>query len=356
MTQGNMISDSGSDKRIGFACKFVPDENTKRDKADQKQWLENHNLKSTTVTHLKSLGEKDAVKKLEDIIHHNCQTMIRQFEVLGAGPKALRMMRIGSEVMSCFTHESIRPLYKNPALIRALKGLETVGKIARKHDIRLSMHPGQWTSLCSNSQSALERSIEDLEYHSEIFRLMGYDGSDGRQVINIHGGAKSQNFLSEFSLNLTKLSKDTLSWLSVENCEFRYRLDQILPLAEKVKICIDLHHHWIHEGNYLGSNDPRLEAVKASWRGHRPKIHLSWSHESVLENHCKNSFPNMALLEESGLKRGKLRSHSEGCWNTALSEYFLEFWKDFDLMIEAKSKNLAAIELFKFHQKNQKTG
>jgi UV DNA damage repair endonuclease len=332
------------DKRVGFACKMVSPGGF-LDKKQEKTWLENHNLKSTTVTSLSGMSNRAAVAKLIMIIEHNCATLIRQFEILGKTPKNLRMMRIGSDTLPCFTHENINPLYQDMAVIRAMRGLAKVGETARKYDIRLSMHPGQFSMLASNGESTIDRSIEDLEYHAEIFRLMGYDSGDNRQAINIHGGARRDEFLPEFMTNFARLSRDTQSWLSVENDEFSYCLDQLLPLADRVKICLDLHHYWIHQGKYLASDDARLQTVVESWRGVRPKLHVSWSREDVLPDHDPNVLPDMALLETQGFKKSKLRAHSETCWNKGLNLYFGEFWNRFDLMAECKQKNHTAREL-----------
>ena len=42
-------------------------------------------------------------------------------------------------------------------------------------------------------------------------------------------------------------------------------------------------------------------------------------------------------------KKAKLRAHSDLMWNTAVNEWAGTFRKDFDIMVEAKSKNLASI-------------
>lgn len=333
-------------KRIGFACKFVPEQKFST-KKEEKSWLETYNIKGTTVTALQKLTRTQQIDKIIELVQANIQIMKNQMTLVGSWDQELRMLRIGSDVLPCRTHHLISPLYQEFDVIRVLQKFGEVGEIARKHDIRLSMHPGQFTMLCSNGgDDVINRSLEDLEYHSEVFRLMGYDGSDQRQEINIHGGAKSADFVENFLSNFRRLASDTRQWLSIENDEFSYCLDDILPLANHVKICVDINHYWINKGAYLSATDSRLEQVINSWRGVRPEMHVAYPHEDVLVDHDKTILPDMILLESVGVKKTKLRAHSDGAWNTAISQYALEFWDRFDLMYEGKNKNLAAKTLW----------
>jgi UV DNA damage repair endonuclease len=258
------------------------------------------------------------------------------------------MMRIGSEILPVRTFERYKHLYQEPSVVRVLEGFEAVGNLARKHDVRLSSHPGQYSILTSDKPDVVNRAIEDLEYHAEIFRLMGYTSSDQRQEINIHGGARCDDFVDRFLAGRNRLSRDAQQWLSVENDEFSYGLDDLLPLADKVKICVDINHYWIKQGSYLQPDDARMQQVISSWRGARPEIHVAWPHEQVLTDHVDpHQLPDMALLESRGYKRAKLRAHSNDAWIPAIGKYALEFWPMADLCVEAKYKNLASTKLYK---------
>ena len=52
-------------------------------------------------------------------------------------------------------------------------------------------------------------------------------------------------------------------------------------------------------------------------------------------------------LLEDGHKKQKLRAHSNFYWNTAVNEWALSFNDQFDIMCEAKGKNIASFELYK---------
>ena len=56
--------------------------------------------------------------------------------------------------------------------------------------------------------------------------------------------------------------------------------------------------------------------------------------------------PDMAKLLEQGYKKQKLRAHSDFYWNTAVNQWALSFWDNFDIMCESKAKNLASFNFY----------
>ena len=98
-------------------------------------------------------------------------------------------------------------------------------------------------------------------------------------------------------------------------------------------------------GEYIEPNDDRIKRVIDSWRGVRPTMHYSLSKETYIPEHSPYEKPNMEQLLQQGYKKQKLRAHSDMCWNTACNEWALSFRDDFDIMVEAKLKNLAQHQL-----------
>ena len=112
-------------------------------------------------------------------------------------------------------------------------------------------------------------------------------------------------------------------------------------------IVLDIHHHWVKTGEYIEPSDDRIRTIIDSWRGVRPAMHYSISREDVLLDADPSVRPDMDTLLKSGYKKAKLRAHSDLCWNRACNEWALQFWDDFDIMVEAKNKNLANVQLYK---------
>jgi UV DNA damage endonuclease len=333
------------DKRIGYCCKLLPTQ-TFDNKKSAAAWAESHNGKSTTVAYLDKQSYSDAVEKVRHIIAHNQQALIQQFKVIGTWPKHLHMVRIGSEQMPVRTFERYKKIYDEPVIIAQQAEWQKVGDAARKWDLRLSSHPGPFTILTSDSADVVNRAIEDLEYHAELFRMMGYDASDQRQEINIHGGPQRSDMVDRFRHAFRRLASDTQQWLSVENDEFSHCVDDLLPLADTIKICMDINHYWIHQGRHMQPDDERIARIVDSWRGARPEMHIAWPAEAYLPSHAPDHLPDMALLEAAGHKKTKLRAHSDYAWIQSVTDHALTFWDSFDLCVEAKAKNLASDQVY----------
>ena len=126
----------------------------------------------------------------------------------------------------------------------------------------------------------------------------------------------------------------------------KHGLDDCLSISDIVPIVVDIHHHFIREGEYIQPNDRRIQQVEESWRGVRPTCHYSVSREDILVGHSTSEIPRMSTLLESGHKKSKLRAHSDFMWNTAVNDWALGFLDHFDIMVEAKGKNLASFALY----------
>jgi UV DNA damage repair endonuclease len=117
-------------------------------------------------------------------------------------------------------------------------------------------------------------------------------------------------------------------------------------LSDIIPTVLDIHHHWIREGEYIHAGDDRCKRVIDSWRGTRPTLHYSCSREDLLEGHDATTAPNLASLLEAGHKKQKLRAHSDFYWNRATNDWALSFSDNFDIMCESKGKNLASQKLY----------
>ena len=189
------------------------------------------------------------------------------------------------------------------------------------------------------------RSIEEFEYHVDMARWMGYGQKFQDFKINVHiaGRQGPEGIRKAYS----KLSPEARNTITIENEENAWGLDDCLTISDIVPIVLDIHHHWVREGEYISRDDRRVKQVEESWRGLRPTMHYSLSREDILADHCRITQPNYQTLLESGYKKAKLRAHSDFMWNQAVNDWALGFLSTHDIMVEAKAKNLASFELAK---------
>jgi len=337
-------------RRIGFACKYMhPDQTQKKKILEELQRPLNE--KATTITWLNNQTRDVAEQRLWDIMEHNGAAAKRLVEYVGGLSDELRMVRLGSNQLPAYTQHDWSYFWrKSDVRQRAEQLYSAVGATARELDVRLSMHPGQFTVLASDNPDVVNRSIEEFEYHVDIARWMGFGKQFQDFKINVHiSGKKGPAGIKECLNRLTPEARNTIT---IENDENSWGLEASLELSGHLGLVVDIHHHWVKTGEYIEPNDDRIKRVIDSWRGVRPTMHYSLSKETYIPEQSPYKKPNMEQLLHQGYKKAKLRAHSDMCWNHACNDWALNFWNDFDIMVEAKHKNLANQQLLEHYKSN----
>ena len=331
-------------KRIGFACKYMhPDQTQKKKLLEEIQ--RPLNTRSTTVAWLNRQTVDVAEERLWDIMVHNIKSYYNLIEYVGGLDNGLRMVRLGSDVLPVYTEPTWSYFWRKDD-VRAYceKHFGPVGDLARKLDVRLSMHPGQFTVLASDNPDIVERSIEEFEYHVDVARWMGFGQQYQDFKINVHiSGRKGPAGIIDV---YPRLSTEARNTITIENDENSWGIEASLELRKHLALVLDIHHHWVKTGEYIRPTDDRFSRIVDSWRGVRPVIHYSVSREDLLVDHDIDTLPDMEKLLEQGYKKQKLRAHSDFMWNRAVNDWALSFRDTADIMVESKAKNLASIKLF----------
>ncbi len=331
-------------KKIGFACKWIdsPDQVLGIKSTDPAKEL---NTGTTTVAWLNRQTREVAEQRLWDLMVHNIQSTQKLVERVGTLDESLRMVRLSSDILPVYTERSWSYFWRRSDVRDFCStAFAQVGDVARSRGVRLSFHPGQFTVLASDNPLIVDRSIEEFEYHADMARWMGYGRTfqDFKCNVHIAGRLGPQGIRDAYK----RLSPEARNIITIENEEMKHGLDTCLELYDLVPIVLDVHHHFIREGEYIQPSDRRVEQVKESWRGVRPTCHYSVSREDLLLGHDTNTLPDMTILLESGYKKSKLRAHSDFYWNNAVNDWALTFLESFDMMCESKAKNLASFSLY----------
>ena len=336
-------------ERIGFACKYMhPDQTQKKKVLEEIQ--RPLNTRSTTVQWLNRQTTEVAEQRLWDIMEHNIQSYYNLIEYVGGLPNELRMVRLGSDCLPVYTHTTWAYFWQLPDVRNyCATHLARVGTLARSLDVRLSMHPGQFTVLASDNPDIVNRSIEEFEYHTDVIRYMGYGKSFQDFKCNVH--ISGRNGPAGIKASLKRLSQEARNVITIENDENKWGIEHSLELADDLALVLDVHHHWCREGEYIQPSDDRYKRIVDSWRGVRPAIHYSYSRtEELPEGYAHDTLPDMPALLEAGYKKGKLRGHSEWYPNKIANDWALSFLPHTDIMCESKMKNLASIDLYKYYK------
>jgi UV DNA damage repair endonuclease len=332
--------------KIGFACKWI-DRPDQVDGIKPKDDCKQYNTGSTTVAWLNRQTKDVAVAKLWSLMEQNIESIHKLVGKVGALDENLRMVRLSSDILPVFTEPTWSWFWRTPD-VRAYceRAFGAVGDLARANNVRLSFHPGQFCVLASDNPDIVNRSIEEFEYHVEMARWMGYGKTFQDFKINVHISGRQGPM--GIVAALARMSPEARNTLTIENDEISWGIDSSLELVNHCALVLDIHHHWIHSGEYIEASDDRIKRIIDSWRGVRPVIHYSLSREDCLIGHTGLQRPDLRTLLDSGYKKGKLRAHSNFYWNTAVNDWALTHSEWADIMCESKAKNLASRAFYEY--------
>jgi UV DNA damage endonuclease len=196
--------------------------------------------------------------------------------------------------------------------------------LAKQYDQRLTFHPGPFNVLASESQSAVAKTVKELNQHSQIFDLMGLECSHYYPV-NIHIGGTygcKQDAVARFCENFKKLSDSAKSRLVIENDD-RASMYSVKDLYD-VSICtgapitFDYHHHRLNTGGL--SEEDALKLAASTWPV-KQLVHYS---------SCKKTHEDPTA---------KPQAHAD-----MIYEKIKTYGLSLDIEIEAKAKELAVIK------------
>lgn len=260
------------------------------------------------------------IYRLETVARENLKNTVRLlWHNLAEG---INMYRFSSLLIPLGNH----PLGQIWDFTEALKEeLVNIGQVVKKHKMKVSTHPGQYTVINTNNEKTLENSIRDLIYHDKLLTAMGLN-NEAVMVVHVGGvyGNKEKS-LQRFADNFHLLPPTVQARLVIENDDTSYSIKDVLELCKKIKrpMVLDVHHHnCYNQGERL---EDYLPAIFATWNNleRPPKIHFS-SPKSAKEYASHAEYINV--------------------------DDFIKFIKlaqgyTFDVMIEAKKQDGALLKL-----------
>ena len=272
--------------------------------------------------------DKFSIDRASELALKNSEDLLKILE--WNDRNSIQFFRIGSGIFPFIDHTDLQ--YKVTDLPNAVaiqENLRMAGNFAKRTGMRLSCHPGPYTCLGSPNQQTVEKSLLGLKMHSDLADLLGY----GKEfAINIHIGGVYENkeeTAKRFAEQYVKLPTDIRQRLTIENDDkasmwsMSDLFELIVPLCPAIKLVLDIHHHRFCQRESL------QEAARMSfstWSGfcEIPKVHYSESRPDA-----------------------RPQAHSDYITETIPT---LSNFVEYDIMVEAKSKELAVLEY-----KNRKT-
>jgi len=279
--------------------------------------------KTVTATNLSKLEDTEArIIKLRKLSKENLENTLRILKYNTAHD--IKIYRITSKLIPLATH-SLSEGWDYVSDLR--EDFKAVGDFVKENNLRVSSHPDHFTLLNSPREDVFEASIRDLDYHEKIFVAMGLDDT-AKIVMHVGGFYKDKDkSIERFIDNFKKLWDSIKSRIIIENDDKVYNAEDVLSICNLLNIpmVLDIHHDRCNKS----SNDigQYIESIFKTWEGTGipPKIHVSSPREGKDIRHHADFIEKEDFL--SFIYKAK------------------EVDVDFDVMIEAKQKDLALHKL-----------
>jgi UV DNA damage endonuclease len=258
------------------------------------------------------------------------------------GRHDIRMYRMATALAPYASHPDLPQFRDAPA--RYADRLRQVGDRASSLDVRLSTHPGQYTVLNSLDERTRRLAVEELEVQAELLDGMGL-GPEAVVVLHVGGVAGGKRAaMDRFCRGFEQLSDAARARVAVENDDRSFGLVDVLALSERVgrPAVWDILHHHCHDPAGIPDRQA-LELALDTWpAGVTPKIHYSTPKTAVQEKRRR-----VGRRVERRLVLPQLRAHADTIDPIAFEHFVTETAAglDFDVMLEAKAKDLALLSL-----------
>lgn len=281
---------------------------------------------SSTLTYSrysKLKTEEEKINKLKEVTYSNIDALekILRYNI----ENNIHFYRITSNLIPLSTHPDVMWDYRK----YFKKDFEYIGKIIKESNMRVDFHPDQFNVINSDKENVVKNTIRNLSEQVDIFEALNY--KEGKMVIHIGGalGGK-EKAIKRFIDNIDKFPKRIRERLILENDDKIFTARDVLDICKSINLpmVLDVHHHNCNNnGEFIGD---LLLDIFDTWKNEKlvPKIHFSSPRE--FENDRKhsdyinvNDFSNFLDIAKEKVN------------------------KDFDIMIEAKQKDLTVEKLIK---------
>jgi len=274
---------------------------------------------------LKSYSEERLIQTVEGNL--DCLTKTLRFNV----ENNILFFRITSDLVPFASHPICSFNWQEYFKAKLLE----IGGFIRENDIRISMHPDQFTLINALDIRVFENSCKELSYHAQVLDLMNLDTS---AKIQIHVGGvyrSKKKSMRRFVKRFGVLDDSIKKRLVVENDDLLYSLKDCLRINIQtgVPVLFDVFHHQIHSSGE--SLKEAFELFTPTWK----------SHDGV---------PMVDYSSLHALSVAK-RKHAESI-DTKDFTRFLQNTKpfDFDIMLEIKDKEKSALRAVKTAYKDKR--
>jgi UV DNA damage endonuclease len=276
---------------------------------------------SVTFTNYSKLSSNEKkIDKLKSVAFSNLSNLYRILEY--TNNNEIHFYRITSALIPLATHPEVNWDYRT----FFNKDFERIGDYINKNKLRVDTHPDQFNVINSEREEVVRSTITNLQFHVKLFEDLNYP--EGKMILHVGSstGGK-EKAINRFKENFIKMPKEITSRIALENDDKTFTAKETLEICKELSIpmVLDVHHHLCNnKGEKL---EDMLEDIFNTWNGEYfpPKIHFSSPRESEFDK-----------KHADFIEPGSLISFIEMAKTVG---------KDFDIMLEAKMKDIALFKL-----------
>lgn len=246
----------------------------------------------------------------------NCLERILQYNI----NHDLLFFRISSDIIPFASHPVCKLNWQKIYKAR----LKKIGSIIIDNDMRISMHPDQFTLINALDSEIITRSKRELLYHTEFLDLLGLDRS---AKVQIHvGGAygNKEESIKRFIKNYASVEEKIKARLTIENDDRLFTVDNCLQIHHEtgLPVLFDSFHHTI-----LNNSESIYDALKRCSR--------TWKK--------RDGLPMVDYSSQN--KSGRPGNHTQHIDSRDFKSFLSQIKEiDCDIMLEIKDKEKSALK------------
>jgi len=256
----------------------------------------------------------------------------------------IRMYRLSSDLAPYLTHPDLPQFHHQ--LDECAAELALVGQMAREAGLRLSFHPSQYVVLNAADEAIADRSAADIATKAQMLEAMGL-GAEAVVVVHpggVYGDRKSA--MERFVARYEGLPAVARQRLVLENDDASYSVRDIHCIHQQTGL--RLVFDYLHFLNYNPEGLSLAEALALNLD--------TWPADVTPKVHFSSPSTAMRTVEHTDSRTGGRRLVLRSPRPTQHADFidpfaFIAFLRqaqglrDFDVMLEAKAKDLALLRL-----------
>jgi len=260
------------------------------------------------------------------------------------GRVGIRMYRLSSELAPYLTHPDLPQFHHQ--LDECVAELALVGQMAREAGLRLSFHPSQYVVLNAADATIAARSAAEITAQAQMLEAMNL-GPEAVVVVHLGGvyGDKKEA-MERFVARYEELPAVVRQRLVLENDDASYSVVDIHRIHRKtgLRLVFDYLHFLNHNPEGLSLTEA-LALTLDTWPADvTPKVHFSSPSTAMRTvEHTDSGTGDRRLV----LRPPQPTQHADFIDPFAFIAFLRQAQglRDFDVMLEAKAKDLALLRL-----------